>query len=137
MCVLFQLDSLEMLLEEESHSVIKLVLQQLVLISIASVTLLAIVGPFLVAKVFERFFCDSERTYFSDRLCGNHGNVSVVSFVSVQEGMKVLIEENSTYHPSNSDGVPGFKFCGHVQYCYICQQALTDLARHLQYRLED
>ena len=126
-----------MLLKEESHSVIKLVLQQLVLILIASATLLAIFGTFLVAKVFERSICDFERTYYSERLCGNHGNVSVVSFVNVQEGMKVLIEGNSTYHPSNSDGVRGFKFCGHVQYCYICQQALTELARHLQYRLED
>ena len=106
--VAFLLDILEMFVEEESQSMIVLVLHQLVLFSIASATLLGIVVTFLVAKALERFIYDSERTYYNDRLCGNHGNVSIVSFVHVQEGVKVVIEENSTSH--TVDGVSGFKF---------------------------
>ena len=124
-----------MLPEEQSQSVIELVVHQLVPLSVASVTLLIILGAFLVAKVLRPFISDFERTYRSNRLYGKSSNEGKVFFVNVQERIKVFVEETSTSH--TSDGVSGFKFCGHVQYCYICQQALTELASHLHNRFED
>ena len=47
-----------MFLEEKSQSVIELVLHQLIPLSIASATLLTIVGTFLVAKVLQPFLSE-------------------------------------------------------------------------------
>ena len=90
------LDILEMFFKKECQSVIELVLHQLIPLSVASATLLTIVGTFLVAKVLQPFISDFERTYYSDRLYEKGSNESVIiSFVNVQEGMKVIVEESS------------------------------------------
>ena len=115
-----------MFLEEKSQSVIELALHQLIPLSIASATLLTVLGTFLVAQVLQPFISDFERTYYRDTLCGKGSNESVISFVNVQERIKIIIEDSSASIAGH--GVSGFKFCRHVQYRYICQRALTELA---------